>query len=90
MSQLIGRFMTDEYLFHGSTRNSLTELVPNKPHGAGQDQRDKEVAVYATEDVAGAIIFSLIGGLRGTFSVVRSQQGETVACFSETLRRPNS
>ena len=83
MNPTIQPYLTGDYLFHGSTHPALTRLLPNAPHDAGDDPRNKEVAVYATAELAEAIIFALIGGFCGTFEVTRSPQGETLARFPQ-------
>lgn len=81
MNPVIASYLTGQYVFHGSSQAALSCLIPNKPHDVGDDPRNKEEAVYATQDIAGAIIFSLIGGLGGPFWVTRSECGETLARF---------
>jgi hypothetical protein len=81
MNPQILKYMTGDYLFHGSACPYLKLLVPNRPHDGGRDPRNKEVAVYATEDICGAIIFALIRGFCGAFTVTRSDDNVTTACF---------
>lgn len=78
----LSRYMTEEFVFHGTTRSDISELIPNKPRDAGNDPKNKEHAVYATVNIRGAIIFSLISGFYGTFSV-NEDDGETLAVFPE-------
>lgn len=85
MNQVIRGYVDGGYVFHGSIHNDLRILIPKKPRDVGADSRNKEVAVYATQDVSGAIIFSLIKGLHGVFQVNRSANGVTTACFAKVF-----
>lgn len=84
-NQQIQDYVAQGCVFHGSIRDDIAVLIPSDPRDAGDDPWNKEVAVYATDDVAGAIAFSLIKGFRGTFEVNRSEDGVTVAIFPRTF-----
>lgn len=85
MNQHIHKYLDGGYVFHGSINNDLEVLILNQPRDAGVDPRNKEVAVYATQDLSGAIIFSFIKGLHGVFQVNRTADGVTTACFANTF-----
>jgi hypothetical protein len=76
------------HLFHGSESAGLTSLAPFEPNDVGADPTNKDHAVYATDDLCAAIIFSLTHGFDGVW---RLTQHPTTAhfpsAFADELRR---
>jgi hypothetical protein len=89
MNRQIQHYVASGYVFHGSVCDDIQVLVPHEPRDAGNDPKDKEVAVYATYDASKAVIFALIKGLQGKLEVEQSE-GKTIAIlprsFAEQLQ----
>jgi hypothetical protein len=88
VSSEVRLYMTGAYCFHGSEARGLAALEPATPRDVGNDPRNKDVAVYATDDPVVAIPFGLTRGLSGVWCL--SHEPTTIhfpESFRETLGR---
>lgn len=81
MNTEILAYLNGFYVYHGSTQRSLKQLTPYKPRDVGSDPKNKETAVYATEDICVAIVFSLTSGYHGVWRLTHSDKGVTMTYF---------
>lgn len=65
----LNHYKAKGFVFHGSIRQGLRVLLPQKPHDAGDDPWNKDEAVYATIEPGLAIPFSLRKGYTGVLTV---------------------
>jgi hypothetical protein len=67
----LNHYKAEGFVFHGSIRQGLRVLLPQKPRDAGDDPWNKDEAVYATIEPGLAIPFSLRKGYTGVLTVAK-------------------